>query len=55
MSKQNYGILGMFYELNLTADQKSKIDKIISESNKNQELPCDAFTKDSFDKDKLVK
>ena len=28
MSKQNYGILGMFYELNLTADQKTKIDNI---------------------------
>ena len=25
MSKQNYGILGMFYELNLTADQKQKL------------------------------
>ena len=49
MSKQNYGILGMFYELNLTADQKTKIDNIINESKKNQELPCDAFTKDSFD------
>ncbi len=22
---------------------------------KNQELPCDAFTKDSFDKDKFIK
>ena len=55
MSKQNYGILGMFYELNLTADQKTKIDNIINESKKNQELPCDAFTKDSFDKDKFIK
>ncbi len=34
MSKQNYGILGMFYELNLTADQKTKIDNIINESKK---------------------
>ncbi len=34
MSKQNYGILGMFYELNLTADQKTKIDNIINESRK---------------------
>lgn len=55
MSKQNYGIVGMFYELNLTADQKTKIDNIIGESRKNQELPCDAFTKDSFDKDKFIK
>ncbi len=40
MSKQNYGILGMFYELNLTADQKTKIDNI-----KNQELHADVIDK----------
>lgn len=55
MSKQQYGILGMFYQLNLTPDQKTKIDEILSENRKNQEFPCDAFTKDSFDKDKFVK
>ena len=38
MSKQNYGILGMFYELNLTADQKTKIDNIIDESENSNEL-----------------
>jgi len=55
MSKHQNGILGMFYELNLTAEQKTKIDEIIKESRKNQEFPCDAFTKDSFDKDKFTK
>ena len=55
MSKQQHGILGMFYQLNLTPEQKTKIDQIVSESRKNQEFPCDAFTKDSFDKDKFVK
>src|SRR5574344_2162438 len=45
MSKQNYGILGMFYELNLTADQKTKIDSIINESKKNQELHADVIDK----------
>lgn len=46
MSKQNYGILGMFYELKFNRqNQKTKIDSIINESKKNQELPCDAFTR----------
>ncbi|RXJ96843.1 hypothetical protein CRU94_01660 [Arcobacter sp. AHV-9/2010] len=55
MSKQQSGILGIFYELNLTKDQKTKIDNIIKDSKKNQEFPCDAFSKDSFDKEKFIK
>lgn len=55
MSKQQSGILGIFYELNLTKDQKTKIDEIIKDSKKNQEFPCDAFSKDSFDKEKFIK
>jgi len=45
----------MFSNLNLTADQKLKIKNIIKESRANQELPCDSFTKDSFDKAKFIK
>ncbi len=53
--KQNSGLIGMFYELNLTKEQKTKIDEIIKDSRKNDEFPCDAFTKDSFDKEKFAK
>ncbi|HAC70622.1 MAG TPA: hypothetical protein DCF41_02750, partial [Arcobacter skirrowii] len=28
---------------------------IIKDSKKNQEFPCDAFSKDSFDKEKFIK
>lgn len=49
------GLLAMFSELNLSADQKTKIDEIIKDSRKDQEFPCDAFSKDSFDKAKFAK
>lgn len=49
------GILGVFNELNLNADQKTKIDEILKDSRKNQEFPTDAFSKDSFDKAKFAK
>src|SRR5574344_1970354 len=55
MSKQQSGILGIVYELNLTKEQKTKIDEIIKDSKKNQEFPCDAFSKNSFDKEKFMK
>lgn len=54
-SKHQGGIFGVFYELNLTAEQKTKIDEIIKDSMKNQETPMDAFGKDSFDKAKFTK
>lgn len=57
MGQKHYGngMLAMFGELNLTKEQKTKIDEIVKESRKNEEFPCDAFSKDSFDKNKFSK
>ncbi|AXK49272.1 hypothetical protein CRU87_05380 [Aliarcobacter trophiarum LMG 25534] len=49
------GMLWMFGELNLSSDQRAKIYDILKDSRANQEFPCDAFTKDSFDKNKFAK
>ena len=49
------GFLNMFSELNLSSEQKTKIENIMKDSRKNQEFPCDAFSKDSFDKAKFAK
>lgn len=55
MAKAQHGVLGFFKELNLTAEQKTKIHEFMNESKKDQEMPTDAFTKDSFDKEKYIK
>ena len=47
-------MLGIFKELNLTAEQDEKIKKIVEESRKNEITPDVAFTKDSFDKNKFI-
>ena len=49
-----HGILGIFKELNLTAEQKTKIQQIVADIRKNEITPDDAFTKDSFDKNKFI-
>lgn len=49
------GLLAMLDELDLSADQRTKISGIMKDARKNQELPCDAFTKDGFNKDKYKK
>ncbi len=49
-----HGILGIFKELNLTAEQKTKIQQIVADVRKNEITPDDAFTKDSFDKNKFI-
>ncbi|MBP9490016.1 MAG: Spy/CpxP family protein refolding chaperone [Aliarcobacter sp.] len=46
--------LGMFKELNLTDEQKTKVEQIISDSRKNMKSLDEAFTKDGFDKTKYV-
>lgn len=45
---------GMFKELNLTDEQKTKIEQIISDSRKNIKTSDEAFSKDSFDKAKYI-
>jgi len=47
-------ILGIFKELNLTAEQDEKIKKIVEDSRKNEKTPDEAFTKDGFDKAKYI-
>ena len=54
MDNHRGGILSMFSELNLTAEQKTKIEQIIDESRKNIKSENEAFTKDGFDKAKYV-
>ncbi|WP_198305404.1 Spy/CpxP family protein refolding chaperone [Arcobacter vandammei] len=49
------GYLRMFNELNLSAEQKTKINDIIKESRKQELYFGDAFSKDSFDKAKFIK
>ena len=46
--------LGIFKELNLTAEQDEKIKKIVEDSRKNEITPDVAFTKDNFDKNKFI-
>ena len=47
-------ILYLFNELNLTGEQKTKIEQIVADVRKNEKTPDVAFTKDSFDKDKFI-
>ena len=54
MDSHRGGILSMFKELNLTAEQKTKIEQIIDESRKNIKSTDEAFSKDGFDKTKYV-
>ena len=46
--------IGMFKELNLTAEQEKKIQDIVQESRKDNKTINEAFTKDSFDKTKYL-
>ena len=55
MDRQQPQFFGIFSELNLSDDQKTKIKTIMQDSRKNLKNSDDAFTKDSFDKDKFVK
>lgn len=48
------GVIGLFKQLNLTDDQKTKIREIMIESRKNVKSTNDAFTKNSFDKAKYL-
>lgn len=54
MDNHRGGILSMFKELNLTAEQKTKIEQIMDESRKNIKSEDEAFTKDGFDKAKFI-
>ncbi len=49
------GVLGLFNELNLTKEQQTKIDEIVKANEIEQVTIFDAFSKDSFDKEKFSK
>lgn len=59
MSGSNYhgnkSVIHLFNKLSLTAEQETQIEKIMLESRKNMQTFDEAFTKESFDKDKYMK
>lgn len=54
MENHKGGLVHFFKELNLTAEQQTKIEQIMDESRKSLKSTDDAFTKDGFDKTKYV-
>jgi len=54
MDRQQPQFFGIFSELNLSDDQKTKIKTIMQDSRKNLKNSDDAFTKDGFDKTKYI-
>ena len=54
MGNHKGGFVHFFKELNLTSEQQTKIEQIISESRKSIKSTEDAFSKDGFDKTKYV-
>ena len=54
MDRQQPQFFGIFSELNLSDDQKTKIKTIMQDSRKNLKNSDDAFTKDGFDKAKYI-
>ncbi len=54
MQNHKGGLVHFFKELNLTAEQQTKIEQIIFDSRKALKSIDDAFTKDGFDKTKYV-
>ncbi|HJE02721.1 periplasmic protein [Aliarcobacter thereius] len=54
-SKNEMNGMNIFNQLSLTNDQKIKIREIVRDSRSKMVHPYDAFTKNSFDKDKFIK
>lgn len=54
MDNQRGGMFHMFGELNLTSEQKTKLEQIMQDSRKNMKSEDEAFSKDGFDKAKYV-
>jgi Spy/CpxP family protein refolding chaperone len=59
MNKKGYGkqmkFMRLFYQLNLTKEQESKIRDIVQSSMKKRESMFSAFSANGFDKDKFIK
>lgn len=55
MMAHGNAFMHIFYKLNLSDEQYSKIDKIIVDAHKKSETIADTFTEKEFNKDKFVK
>lgn len=51
---ESFGTMKLFKQLSLSDEQRNKIEKIMFESRQNMKTINDAFSKDSFDKDKYI-
>jgi Spy/CpxP family protein refolding chaperone len=54
MDNQRGGNFHLFRELNLTAEQETKLEQIMEDSRKNIKSEEEAFSKDGFDKAKYI-
>ena len=54
MGNHKGGFVHFFKELNLTAEQETKLQQIVQDSRKNMKSEDEAFTKDGFDKAKYI-
>ena len=54
MDNQRGGNFHLFRELNLTAEQETKLEQIMEDSRKNIKSEDEAFSKEGFDKAKYV-
>lgn len=54
MDNQRGGNFHLFRELNLTAEQETKLEQIMQDSRKNIKSEDEAFSKDGFDKAKYI-
>ncbi|MBY0541047.1 MAG: Spy/CpxP family protein refolding chaperone [Arcobacteraceae bacterium] len=54
MDNQRAGNFHLFRELNLTAEQETKLEQIMQDSRKNIKSEDEAFSKDGFDKAKYI-
>ena len=54
MDEHRGGTFHLFKELNLTAEQETKLQQIVQDSRKNMKSEDEAFTKDGFDKAKYI-
>jgi len=54
MNNHRGGMFNLFKELNLSTEQKTKINEIMQDNRKNMKTSDEAFSKDSFDKAKYI-
>jgi len=55
MGKKGNKLFYMFSKLDLSQEQRTKIQEIMKKSRQNMQKPYDAFSSTSFDKEKFIK